>query len=489
MRLIRIYCVVCFLLLIAFPLTAQEKVFDCQMIEASYSSQDEFAPAFYKRGIVYVSDTRLSQMATYTNNADMPRMLYHYFFIKRQDEGYERTGVPFAQEIGGINDKGSLVFGQGGKRMYFTKSVENGIPLKNTRRQLLNGIFIANQVGGKWKDIQPFPYNPTDADNFNVGHPAITANETRLFFASDRKGGQGNSDIWYSDFIDSAWAEPVNLGPLVNTTGKEFFPFWHQATGRLYFASTGHGSTGNGRRLDIFYTWEMNGIWQEPVQLPPPFNTKFDDYGFVADSSLENGFLSSDRNRFSSKEDIFRFSVIAPVFKTANPIREPELCKVFYDANATLLDTTIMLYEWDFGDGTKLRATEAPHCYTKPGLYDVKLNVIDLQTGELYFNLATYQYEVEDIRQVRIKAPESCNPGQKIELSAEAAGLKDFEIDDYYWEFGDMDRANGAIVKHSFMLPGSYMVKCGVVGKDKEGKEAKVCSYIMIEVKDATLVR
>jgi hypothetical protein len=61
-----------------------------------------------------------------------------------------------------------------------------------------------------------------------------------LFFASDRLGGFGYSDIYYSVKTNGGtWQKAMNLGPIVNTSGFEVSPFFHHKFNVLYFSSNG----------------------------------------------------------------------------------------------------------------------------------------------------------------------------------------------------------------------------------------------------------
>jgi hypothetical protein len=83
-------------------------------------------------------------------------------------------------------------------------------------------IMIAKQVNGKWEKVVDFPYNNPE---YSVGHPAITESGDTLVFSSDQPGGYGATDLYYSVRRNGAWEVPVNLGPQINTSEKEEFPF------------------------------------------------------------------------------------------------------------------------------------------------------------------------------------------------------------------------------------------------------------------------
>ncbi len=96
-----------------------------------------------------------------------------------------------------------------------------------------------------------------------------------------------------------------------------------------------------------------------------------------------------------------------PTFTDCKPQEENEYCYVFYEPNNNELDTTVLAYEWDLGDGTKIRKLKAEHCYSKTGNYLVQLNVVDLLTNQVALNQASDSFLVEDIEQPYITASDT----------------------------------------------------------------------------------
>jgi hypothetical protein len=70
--------------------------------------------------------------------------------------------------------------------------------------------------------------------------PSIRFDGLEIFFyANNRSGGVGGSDIWVAErtSVDAAWDEPTNLGSVVNTPGAEFQPHISANGLALYFAT------------------------------------------------------------------------------------------------------------------------------------------------------------------------------------------------------------------------------------------------------------
>ena len=88
--------------------------------------------------------------------------------------------------------------------------------------------------------------------------------EKTMYFSSNKPGGEGELDIWYSvKDSNGKWTEPVNCGNVINTPYNEDTPFFDEATGALLFSSVGHISMGG---YDVFRSVKKNGTWTNPVR-------------------------------------------------------------------------------------------------------------------------------------------------------------------------------------------------------------------------------
>jgi len=170
-------------------------------------------------------------------------------------------------------------------------------------------IIIAKQMNGKWEQMTDFPFNNPE---YSVGHPALTMSGDTLLFASDMPGGYGATDLYMSVRKDGKWNAPVNLGPKINTSGKDEFPF---VTGNSYaerfliFASTGHNSKGG---FDLYFK-RLNDANDEVHQFPEPLNSTYDDFAMTLPENVEFGFLTSNRPGTGS-DDIYRVTFDKYIF-------------------------------------------------------------------------------------------------------------------------------------------------------------------------------
>lgn len=131
--------------------------------------------------------------------------------------------------------------------------------------------------------------------------PAIGLNtqkkgEEIIYFVSDREGGKGGYDIWYTSFDNrnKTYKPPVNLGSEINTSGDEVTPYVDAQTQTFYFSSDGWQGLGG---LDIFKSIGGMKKWTHPVNLGYPVNSNYDDlYYVLSPSNKDNGMIVSNRN-------------------------------------------------------------------------------------------------------------------------------------------------------------------------------------------------
>jgi hypothetical protein len=208
--------------------------------------------------------------------------------------------LKFAAEINSKFHESSAVFSKDGQTMYFTRNNFNkGKKGKDANRMTLLKIYRAQLVNGTWKNVTELPFN---SNEFNTAHPALNPNETSLYFASDRPGGFGKSDLWQVEILaDGNFGTPINLGNNINTEGRETFPFVSKAN-ELYFATDGYPGLGG---LDIYQTELADSNWKKPQNIGSPANTSADDFGFYIDSDTQKGFLTSNREGGKGNDDIY----------------------------------------------------------------------------------------------------------------------------------------------------------------------------------------
>jgi hypothetical protein len=425
---------------------------------------NEFSPVFYKGGIVFCSDQSGNSLISYKNNQN--RLFKIFFVTKKGSSGWTHPEI-LAKEITTAFNDGPATFNENGNIMYYSRnnSIENSMRnITDTTNKL--GIYSAELIDGKWTNIKPFTYNNP---LYSYCTPALTPDGERIYFSSDMPGGNGGMDLYYCDRRNNDWDRPVNLGPVINTTKNESFPFACKY-GRLYFASDGHKGFGG---KDLFYTQEINGEWINPVHLDSAINSTADDFGIVVDSTFENGYFSTNRRK---TDDIFSF-ISAPIeFSSCDTVKENNYCFTFYDEKQRIIDTIPVIYQWDFGDRIIQIGKEVRHCFPGPGKYPVKLTIIDDLTGDTIAKQVEYKAELENIKQAYINSDKVGSVDKSISFEGVISDLKGIRVTDYLWNFGEGFKPGGPFIRNTFKEKGKYMVKLGLLAeKDSLGVVRKIC--------------
>ncbi len=195
------------------------------------------------------------------------------------------------------------VFTKDGKTVYFTRNNYNkGKRGKNSDKVTLLKIYKANLENGKWVNVMELPFT---SDNYSTAHPALSADDKTLYFASDMPGTFGQSDLFKVAInADGSFGTPENLGKQVNTEGRETFPYVTDEN-ELYFASDGQLGLGG---LDVFVTQiNKDGSYGEIKNVGTPVNGPKDDFAFIIDTKTRFGFFSSNRDGGKGYDDIYKF--------------------------------------------------------------------------------------------------------------------------------------------------------------------------------------
>lgn len=208
-------------------------------------------------------------------------------------------------KINSVYNESTPVFTKDGKTMYFTRNNYNKGRVKtDDSKTVLLKLYKASFDGKKWTNVQELPFNSND---YSCAHPALSADEKTLYFASNMPGTIGQSDIFKVAIKDNGtYGTPENLGKAINTEGRETFPFI-AADNKLYFASDGHVGLGG---LDVFVsTMNTNNTYSEPQNIGAPVNSGSDDFGYVVDASLNSGYFTSNRKEDNlGFDDIYSFT-------------------------------------------------------------------------------------------------------------------------------------------------------------------------------------
>lgn len=252
---------------------------------------------------------------------------YSDIFETIQDKnGRWSTPTPVAV-INTADNEGLSTVTKKGDLMVFTRC------LSDKGENSLNQLYFATKKGSAWGEAQLINFC---VDTNKFASPALSSGGTILVFSSDMPGGQGQNDLWMSNYNkkEKKWDAPVNLGPNINTAGNDLFPFLHE-DGTLYFSSDGHLGMGG---LDIFKAEKKGkGEWTNVTNLKYPLNSAGDDFGIIFEGAKERGYLSSNREGTKGSDDIWSFVLPPLLFSITGTVTD---CKA-KDAVAGVVVTLI----------------------------------------------------------------------------------------------------------------------------------------------------
>ncbi|MBC7488630.1 MAG: PD40 domain-containing protein [Cytophagaceae bacterium] len=273
-------------------------------INTSYS---EFGAVFYDKGIVFTSSRQAESIVKLHNAKDNKAFLDLYYSELKKDEAHSDP-KPWHHAINSSYHEGPIVFYNNGTQAIFTQNflIEKKHEKIDTRHL---GLFRIEKKGeNNWSEAISLPFNNV---NYSVAHAAISQDGKSLYFASNKPGGYGGTDLYKTRYNGTAWDEPINLGSSINTSGNELFPYLFLDS-ILYFSSTGHAGLGG---LDIYRAVPCTKGFCEPENIGYPINSNQDDFGIVFAPTFKSGYFSSNRINGGSDDDLFAFEIINVYFK------------------------------------------------------------------------------------------------------------------------------------------------------------------------------
>jgi hypothetical protein len=221
---------------------------------------------------------------------------YNAVYVSRKREGKWEEPVNITPQIGSDGDCVPACFSPDGNQLYLVKGEKNN-----------RDIYISRFVEGFWTSMEPL--NEKINSNRAETHASISPNGKTLYFTSNRRGGQGELDIYKATMNPSGdWDLVTGLGPEINTPFDEESPFISQDDSILYFTSIGHYNMGG---FDIFYSEKTtDNNWLSPINIGFPINTTGDDllYSPVGNGTI--GYMSKIEPDGFGDKDIYRIEIL-----------------------------------------------------------------------------------------------------------------------------------------------------------------------------------
>lgn len=221
------------------------------------------------------------------------------FFSRTMTGGYWGKAEEF-KTINTSYNEGSACLSQDGKYLFFSKCNAPG-SLGNC--DLYVSTLEEDSVWGTSRNLGA-NINSSGWDS----HPSLTHSGDTLYFASNRVGGFGLSDIYYSvKNEEGKWQPAQNAGPIINTRNSEVSPFFHHKFNVLYFSSNGQPL--NFGEFDIYKSYFREGAWMEPKNIGPLVNGAGSEYYFTIDSESKSLYYAKSVEEDLNNLDLYSFPV------------------------------------------------------------------------------------------------------------------------------------------------------------------------------------
>lgn len=270
--------------------------YEVRRMEKFNSRRGEFCPMLTgeNHDLLYFSSSR-----TKDKEAKVSAITGQYnndFFLVKQDEnGNWLNPEEIEDEVNTEFDEGTPSFSPDGNTMYYTYCSQDDTGDRTSE------IYVSSRSSAKWGKGSRASIVKDSVTA--LGHPAVSPDGKYLYFTSDVVGGFGGKDLYRARLAGSEFGPMENLGPEINTTGDEVFPYVRDSV-TLYFASDGHPGAGG---LDLFKAvQDSTGHWTVE-NAGFPINSSGDDFGITFEGDKEKGFFSSNRNDARGFDHIYSF--------------------------------------------------------------------------------------------------------------------------------------------------------------------------------------
>ena len=305
------------------------------------SKESDFSPAYADKKYTSLIFTSTRQGATGSIDVTNGQNHSDLYEAKLDKNGKWSTPAPLATTILSKMNEASVSISKKGDVMFMTRCPEaKGKVLKCQ-------LYVCKKQGPSWAEPEPLPFN---VDSVSFAHPAINVAGDVLYFTSKLAGGYGGKDIWMSTYSkkDKTWGQPVNLGPSINTSGDEMYPYMADDDKTLYFSSNYHLGMGG---LDIFKAEKSTDgkFTKAPENLKSPMNSAGDDFGIIFEGKKIKGYFTSNRENGKGSDDIYSFILPPLNFNLTGTVVSDENNEPVQNASIHLKGSNGDMFEFNTG--------------------------------------------------------------------------------------------------------------------------------------------
>ncbi|MCG8477023.1 MAG: OmpA family protein [Cytophagales bacterium] len=264
------------------------------------SENSDFAPVVHENQLIFASTRNRNELISRKYNwNDQPFLDYYVCSI--DESGKLSAPSKLEGTISTPYHEGAMAYSEYHKAFFVTRNnYKEGKLIRNDEDVSTLKIYLAKFVTGQWNVLEEFKYN---SEAYSVGHPTLSDDGLTMYFVSDMPGGYGGTDIYRSEYVDEQWTRPVNMGPNINTSENEAFPF---AQGdKLYFSSNGRLGLGG---LDVYRINRKKFRKEKASNLGRGINSQADDFSFFINEDKYTGYFASNREGVGD-DDIYAFEM------------------------------------------------------------------------------------------------------------------------------------------------------------------------------------
>lgn len=275
------------------------KVVNVAWINSEYS---DFSPTWGNtdQSIMYFTSSREGTMGDDIHGGS-GQNFSDIFSVSKDSKGSWSTPYLLEEPLNTYDEEGTPCLNSDYSAMLFTRCEYSD------KKESTCKLYLSVALGDVWNKPELFKVGTEKKDSSLYAHPSLAIDGLKLYFTSDRAGGEGGYDIWFIERAtrEDAWGEPQNAGNVVNSEGDEMYPYIRD-DGTLYFSSNGHHGMGG---FDLFrVNLDAKGK-EQIVNLMYPLNSPADDFGILFENNAERGFFSSNRKGSVGYDDIWSFSL------------------------------------------------------------------------------------------------------------------------------------------------------------------------------------
>ncbi|MCR4828573.1 MAG: hypothetical protein K5864_03825 [Bacteroidales bacterium] len=275
--------------------------FNPEVLQGPSSKQDEFLPYLSLDGseLYFLRKVSVESRATYYAK-ELDSKVLRLFVSHPKDSGYsygEQLPSPFNE----YGEEGGVTMTADNNLLYYSVMMPE-VGYNNC------DIFFSRRQNGVWQPLENAGRNVNGKQSWE-SQPSITPDGQFLYFASNRNGGYGGTDIWYCRRLPNGdWSRAENLGPSVNTAGNEKCPFVHADGHTLYFASNGWQGFGG---YDMYFSDLNDNQSQFPTNMGLPINSEEDDICVGVTTDGKRGYFANKSPDYEGVggTDIFTFEL------------------------------------------------------------------------------------------------------------------------------------------------------------------------------------